>query len=113
MSDPAEPVPPAAPSPPVPPSQSLPPLPAAVELPPDRPWVQSPQQQGSGSSFGAVILFICSFLSLLSTGCFGLFAVGINERGAWAFFAAGALVMACVTSGFFLAARALQRRARK
>ncbi len=97
MSDPDDPVPPAAPP---------------SELPPDRPWVPQPQPQPlqGGSSFGAVILFILSFLSLLSTGCFGLFAVGINESGAWAFFGAGALVMGCVTLGFFLAARALQRR---
>ena len=59
-----------------------------------------------------MILFILSFMSLLSTGCFGVFAIGINESGTLIFFGTGALVMACVTVGLFLWARALQRSAK-
>jgi hypothetical protein len=94
------------------PDDPVKPAPAPADVPPDRAWLPGPQPQQDGSSFGAVILFILSFLSLLSTGCFGLFAIEMGQYGATAFFLVCALVMAAVTAGFFLWAQSALRRAR-
>jgi hypothetical protein len=64
-------------------------------------------QSAAGSIAVAVLLGFLGFLSLLSTGCFGLFAFASRRGQVDGVFLAGMLFMAAVTLGFVFWCRAV------